>query len=118
SRPRWGDRVRARRSAHACLPLALAASLAGPWAASADTVIPREAEVRRAREAPAHRFPESGITRDEGQIAILEHDGSSYDHSAPDGSVNLEARAAVANRFYETHGDHYDDLVVFTNFGY
>src|SRR6185295_9437687 len=29
---------------------------------------------------------------------------------------NYAARAAVAQRFYQTHGDFYDFLVVFTNF--
>jgi subtilase family serine protease/flagellar hook assembly protein FlgD len=58
----------------------------------------------------------SGVARDVGGIAILEHDGSNYDARLPNGKPNYEARAAVGRRFYETHPDAYDFLVVFTNF--
>src|SRR5262249_47589215 len=59
-----------------------------------------------------------GITRDVGSIAIIEHDGSNYDLTEPDGSSNIVPRTAVAQRFYQTHGDLYDFLVVFTNFAF
>ncbi|HEY2946701.1 MAG TPA: CARDB domain-containing protein, partial [Vicinamibacteria bacterium] len=50
-------------------------------------------------------------------MAIIEHDGSNYDATESDGiTPNYAARAAVARRFYESHGDFYDFLVVFTNF--
>ncbi len=58
----------------------------------------------------------SGITRDVGSIAIIEHDGSDYDKNLSSGDPNFDARAAVALRFYQDHGDLYDFLVVFTNF--
>jgi subtilase family serine protease/flagellar hook assembly protein FlgD/WD40 repeat protein len=58
----------------------------------------------------------SAITRDVGQVAVMEHDGSSYARSEADGTPNYAPRAALAQRFYATHGDFYDFLVVFTNF--
>jgi subtilase family serine protease len=59
----------------------------------------------------------SGVrARDQGSIVILEHDGSNYDQNLPDGTSNYAARAELARRFFETHGDHYDFLVVFSNF--
>src|SRR5262245_14920066 len=58
----------------------------------------------------------SGITRDVGSIAIIEHDGSNYDATEADGTANYAPRGAVAQRFYQTHGDFYDFLMVFTNF--
>ena len=57
----------------------------------------------------------SGITRDIGSIAVIEHDGSNYD-ARVDGTTNYIARARVAKRFYQTHGDNYDFLLIFTNF--
>jgi subtilase family serine protease/Tol biopolymer transport system component len=67
-------------------------------------------------EATLDPLPDSGLTRDVGDIAVVEHDGSSYDDRLPDGTLNYEARTRVGRRFYETHGDDYDFLVVFTNF--
>ena len=58
----------------------------------------------------------SALSRDVGQIAILEHDGSPYGRNEADGTPNYTARAALAQRFYQTHGDNYDFIVVFTNF--
>ena len=58
----------------------------------------------------------TGITRDVGAIAIVEHDGSDYSKLEPDGTPNYAARARVTQRFYEAHGDLYDFVVVFTNF--
>jgi subtilase family serine protease len=66
--------------------------------------------------APSAAAAASGITRDVGQIAVLEHDGSPYDRDEADGTPNYAARAALAQRFYLTHGDNYDFIVVFTNF--
>src|SRR6266496_6302768 len=57
-----------------------------------------------------------GITRDVGSIAVIEHDGSNYDKDQTDGTPNYAPRASVAQRFYQSHGDFYDFLVVFTNF--
>jgi hypothetical protein len=76
------------------------------------------AAVRRLRqvEGTLEPLPNSGIARDAGQIAIVEHDGSSYDRQLPDGTLNYEARTRVGLSFYTTHADAYDFLVVFTNF--
>jgi len=78
------------------------------------------AAARRLREQAAALAPipdtGSGITRDVGSIAVIEHDGSNYDAADPDGIPRYTARAPVAQRFYQTHGDNYDFLVVFTNF--
>lgn len=62
----------------------------------------------------------TGIARDVGDIAILEYDGpgSTYDARLEDGTLNVEARTRVGLRFYETHPDTYDFLVVFTNFAF
>ena len=60
----------------------------------------------------------SALSRDAGEIAIVEHDGSNYDARLPGGELNYEARTVVGRRFYETHPDAYDFLVVFTNFGF
>lgn len=60
-------------------------------------------------QPPAAAQP-SALTRDVGHIAVIEHDGSNYDKG------NLLARPALMRRFYETHGNNYDFLVVFTNF--
>lgn len=72
---------------------------------------------RRLRQVEASLAPlaRSAITRDVGQVAIVEHDGSAYD-ARVDGVLNYEARARVGLRFYEDHADAYDFLVVFTNF--
>jgi hypothetical protein len=64
---------------------------------------------------PVEPLPESPINRDVGQIAVIGHDGSSYDRLA-DGQPNYLARERVGLRFYATHADEYDFLVVFTNF--
>ncbi len=68
--------------------------------------------------ATAGLLPAQGVTRDAGDIAIIEHDGSNYDAHLQSGELNLEAREWVGARFYETHGDDYDFLVVFTNFDF
>ena len=59
-----------------------------------------------------------GLTRDAGDIAIVEHDGSNYDSHLEGGELNVDARDWVGQRFFETHGDDYDFLVVFTNFDF
>ncbi len=99
-----------RTSSLAAVAVVLALALPESWAAPADSA----AAARRLR---AHRGVSladtgSGITRDVGSIAIIEHDGTTYD----DGVDGFPVRAAVAKRFYQTHGDNYDFLVVFTNF--
>jgi len=51
-------------------------------------------------------------------VVIIQHDGSNYDRLCADGSPNYEVRKKVARKFYESHGDYYDFLVVFTNFNF
>jgi hypothetical protein len=46
----------------------------------------------------------------------MEHDGSDYARNEADGTPDYAPRIEIAKRFYETHGDNYDFLVVFTNF--
>ena len=72
----------------------------------------------RAVQASLEPLPDSAINRDAGEIAVVEHDGTNYDDRLPDGTLNVEARARVGLRFYETHPDAYDFLVVFTNFDF
>jgi subtilase family serine protease/flagellar hook assembly protein FlgD/fibronectin type 3 domain-containing protein len=83
----------------------------------ADRLEPVRSARQRARSLAPLAATDSGITRDIGPLAVVEHDGSSYDMFEADGvTPNEAARARVARRFYETHGDNYDFLVVFTNF--
>jgi subtilase family serine protease/flagellar hook assembly protein FlgD/fibronectin type 3 domain-containing protein len=79
---------------------------------------PAAAERLRQLERGVQALPDtgSGITRDVGSIAVIEHDGSNYDMKTPDGHPNYAARAPVARRFYQSHGDNYDFLIIFTNF--
>lgn len=100
-----------RRAFHFCVATALlAACVAASSGEAGDATDPRRtARVLSAGFAPLG-VGSSGITRDVGQLAVIEHDGSSYDRD------NVAARAAVAQRFYERHGDNYDFVVVFTNF--
>jgi subtilase family serine protease/fibronectin type 3 domain-containing protein len=98
----------------------LAALLLATAALATDRLNPVDG-ARRLRQLAGRLAPlpdtASGITRDVGSIAIIEHDGSDYDAFEDDGvTPNYAARAAVAQRFYQTHGDFYDFLVVFTNF--
>jgi subtilase family serine protease/flagellar hook assembly protein FlgD len=98
----------------------LAALLFATAAVATDRLNPVEG-ARRLRQLAGSLAPlpdtASGITRDVGSIAIIEHDGSDYHAFEDDGfTPNYAARAAVARRFYQTHGDFYDFLVVFTNF--
>src|SRR2546422_2498241 len=117
-------RGRARKvSAAPALPLAvacLAALMLATPAPATDRLDPVDG-ARRLRQLAGRLAPlpdtGSGITRDVGSIAIIEHDGSNYDATEADGiTPNYAARVAVARRFYESHGDLYDFLVVFTNF--
>ena len=55
------------------------------------------------------------FVEDRGQVSIIDFSGN-YDKELPDGSVNSEARAVVAQEFYRTHADEYDFLVVFSAF--
>jgi len=100
----------------------LAGIVSASPASTADSHDDVVAAARRLREHAAElaSLPDtgSGLTRDVGNIAIIEHDGSPYDVRQPDGTLNYPARARVARRFYETHGDSYDFLVVFTNFDF
>jgi hypothetical protein len=58
---------------------------------------------------PAEPLPDSPVNRDVGQIAVIGHDGSSYDRLA-DGQPNYLARERVGRRFYATHADEYGFL--------
>src|SRR5262245_19248122 len=101
-----------QRAGLACFATCLIATSA----AATDTLNPIEGS-RRLRQ-PGGRISAlsdsgSGITRDVGSIAVIEHDGSNYDAREDDGvTPNYAARAAVTRRFYESHGDFYDFLVV------
>ena len=99
----------------ACL-VVLASAVAG--ASDLDTSDPLAAGRQLKLKGGATALAEtgSGITRDVGSIAVIEHDGSNYDKLDENGDLNVLPRASVAKRFYETHGDFYDALVVFTNF--
>ncbi len=76
----------------------------------------RELKARAATLRPLTSASASAITRDVGAIAVIEHDGSVYDANTPAGIPNYAPRASVAQTFYQTHGDFYDFLIVFTNF--
>ncbi len=52
---------------------------------------------------------------DTGQVAVIEHDGSSYDARVGD-AANREPRRRAARAFYQSHSDSYDFLVVFPTF--
>lgn len=71
----------------------------------------QRAATLRSRDNPL-RAPDQDV----GQVVVMEHDGSDYSRSEPDGTPNYGPRAALAQRFYQSHGDFYDFLVVFTNF--
>jgi hypothetical protein len=111
--------VDAARLAAAATLLVLSSAIGLQSASPADGA-DSVAAARRLREQAATLAPlpdtGSGITRDVGSIAVIEHDGSNYDAADPDGTPRYAARAPVAQRFYQTHGDNYDFLVVFTNF--
>ena len=92
--------------------LAAVAALLGRGTAFADGTDPRVTARRLAAGVAPLGATASGITRDIGNISVIEHDGSAYDRD------NVAARAAVAQRFYASHGDNYDVLVVFTNFDF
>jgi subtilase family serine protease/flagellar hook assembly protein FlgD/fibronectin type 3 domain-containing protein len=64
------------------------------------------------------RADEPRFERDEGNLAVIEHDGSSYDRTLPDGSLNTEPRERIVKEFLRTHGDFYDFIVIFTNFDF
>src|SRR5262245_24824167 len=102
--------------------------LSAPLLQAGEDVADAKAAVRRLREhaaASAARArsataaPVSPLAqRDDGQIVIMEHDGSDYSKDEADGSPNYAPRMEIAKRFYETHGDNYDFLVVFSNFDF
>jgi len=57
----------------------------------------------------------AGSSRASGDIVVMQHDGPAY--GVAEGSNSwLLARQRVAQRFYETHGDAYDFLVVLPTF--
>ena len=55
------------------------------------------------------------FVEDKQHVSVINFAGN-YDASLPDGSLNAEARAVVAQEFYRTHADEYDFLVVFSGF--
>lgn len=103
------------------LPLIAAASawLGLSTAAAGDTgdVVAASRRLRERTSTLSAAQPVTpGLTRDVGAIAVVEHDGTDYSRLEPDGTPNYAARARVARTFYESHGDQYDFLLVFTNF--
>jgi hypothetical protein len=58
------------------------------------------------------------LDRDEGNVAIIEYNGANYDDLLPGGDFNFTPREWVASKFYQTHGDFYDFLCIFTDFDY
>ncbi|WP_224364170.1 CARDB domain-containing protein [Hyalangium versicolor] len=56
-----------------------------------------------------------GASRASADIVVMENDGSSYDHPEESSDAFL-ARGRVAQRFYATHTDSYDFLVVLPTF--
>jgi hypothetical protein len=114
-------RVFTRRDAFVTFTVTLGVGLLlGSQAVGASDAGDPLAASRRLRERAGSVAPlplsGSGITRDVGAIAVVEHDGSNYDRLEGDGTPNYAARARVAQRFYADHGDRYDFLLVFTNF--
>ena len=113
-RPRT-QRALTLRQASLALALTLGAALSPAQTPANDRLIEawrRQRETAMSRDA----LPASALTRDLGQIAVIEHDGANYDSELPGGGLNYAARERVGRRFYESHGDDYDFLVVFTNF--
>ncbi len=101
----------------ACAASVLALLSSDAWAQSSEEVLAgwRQLRSQAAEVAPLASAASSSITRDVGSIAVIEHDGTAYDATA-NGVPNYAPRASVAKTFYETHGDFYDFLVVFTSF--
>ena len=97
------------------LGAALALSQAALAGAQSESEIAAAARQLREPGAAIEPLPDSPLTRDVGEIAVIAHDGSSYDR-IHEGQPNYLARERVGRRFYETHADQYDFLVVFTNF--
>jgi uncharacterized repeat protein (TIGR01451 family) len=69
---------------------------------------------------PVTIFPSTGafqahLLSDKNDVAMIELAGS-YDRDLADGSANIEPRTVIAKEFYRTHPDHYDFIVVFSNF--
>ena len=58
------------------------------------------------------------LDRDEGNVAFIEYNGANYDDQLPGGEENYAPREWVAKKFYDTHGDFYDFLCIFTDFDY
>ncbi len=54
---------------------------------------------------------------DIGNVTIMEASGN-YDADLPDGSSNTIPRQLITQKYYETHKDEYDFLVIFTNFDF
>src|SRR5207245_7725210 len=81
--------------------IALAVGLVSTRGLYGDSLDPVEAARRlQQRAASIQPLPDSGsgITRDVGSIAVIEHDGSNYDAKDPDGVPNYSARAPVGQR--------------------
>lgn len=68
-----------------------------------------------ARLAPAD---EPRFDHNEGHLAVVEHDGSNYEKTLADGSINSGPRERIVREFLESHGDFYDFIVIFTNFDF
>jgi len=66
--------------------------------------------------APSLVTPLAVLGEDVGHVAVIRHDGASYDRYLPDGSLNAASREAVARKFFQTHSDSYDFLVILPAF--
>src|SRR5512147_2770455 len=54
---------------------------------------------------------------DYGNVTVMEVTGN-YDVKNEDGSYNEEPRQIISRKYFESHGDIYDFLVIFTNFDF
>lgn len=92
----------------------LLAQAAGVGAQSASELAAGGRQLRD-NAAVIEPLPDSPLNHDVGDLAVIAHDGSAYDRLL-EGEPNYLARERVGRRFFETHADEYDFLVVFTNF--
>ncbi|MBC3872944.1 CARDB domain-containing protein [Undibacterium flavidum] len=65
-------------------------------------------------------FPNTGFyqarhLKDKNDVSVIQLTGN-YGIKSGDGQVNVEPRTVIAKEFYRTHPDHYDFIVVFSNF--
>src|SRR5947209_271893 len=105
------------------LVVCCAAAARGSWAQDCSTVDPVERtmmDLQRSRERHAGGLTAfdapAGRSFDVGEIAVLEDNGAGeliYETKREDLTIDIPA---IAKRFYQTHPDDYDFLVIFTCF--